>query len=340
MISVIVPVYNSEAYIDDLFRSLLGQTYKNFEVIAIDDTSTDNSLSILQKWEEKYPKKIHVYHNTSNMGVGATRNKGLLLAQGEYISFLDSDDFIHPQMFQDMYLGANFYDFPDIVCSGLVFVKESAFYHNYFNSYRRSGTLINPLGHDLELISESPSCGNKLFKREFLGDDTFLVDTMWEDYAFSYAHLFSAKSILLFHNPDYYYRKHDDKGISASGLRPNKKLMDAFLVADNIKSVTDNRGKYNNFKDDILLLQVLVILYRIREVLDWKIDNALKREIAYHLYHLAKIKYTSIYQLDQDLLSMRIDFQTVGFIKEFPSLNLDENTTKQHLDEMILSLKR
>lgn len=97
-VSVIIPVYNAEDYIHQCLDSLLQQTLKEFEIICVDDGSTDNSLQILQYYE-KLDSRIIVKHQ-ANKGAGAARNVGLQFAKGEYLSFLDADDFFEPKMLE------------------------------------------------------------------------------------------------------------------------------------------------------------------------------------------------------------------------------------------------
>ena len=94
LVSVIVPIYNVERFLERCFESILSQTYKNFEIIAIDDGSKDNSPAILDQWAKK-DSRIKAFHQ-KNAGVATTRNNGLKLAQGEYVLFVDSDDTISP----------------------------------------------------------------------------------------------------------------------------------------------------------------------------------------------------------------------------------------------------
>ena len=93
-VSIIIPAYNVENYIDDCLESVLNQTYKDYEIIIVNDGSTDSTLDILRKYEKKY-EFIKVIDN-SNHGQGYERNLALKEANGEYIFFLDSDDFIEP----------------------------------------------------------------------------------------------------------------------------------------------------------------------------------------------------------------------------------------------------
>ena len=101
-ITVIIPVYNTEKFLKDCLDSLVEETEKDIEIIAIDDASTDHSLEILEEYAKIYPN-IRVIRNEKNIGVSETRNKGIELAEGEYITFVDSDDYINPNMYKELY---------------------------------------------------------------------------------------------------------------------------------------------------------------------------------------------------------------------------------------------
>ncbi len=100
-ISVIVPVYNVEQYLDKCVQSIVTQTYKNLEIILVDDGSTDNSGAICDEWAKK-DSRIVVIHK-ENGGLSDARNAGVLAASGEYIGFIDSDDYIEPVMYEKLY---------------------------------------------------------------------------------------------------------------------------------------------------------------------------------------------------------------------------------------------
>ena len=99
LISVIIPVYNVEEYLDRCLESATLQTYKNIEIILIDDGSTDNSGKMCDEWAEK-DRRIRVIHQ-KNGGLSNARNKGIEEAKGEFISFIDSDDWIEANMLTD-----------------------------------------------------------------------------------------------------------------------------------------------------------------------------------------------------------------------------------------------
>lgn len=100
MISVIVPVYNIEHYISECLESILNQTYTDLQIIIIDDGSTDGSGKICDEYAKK-DKRIQVIH-TDNYGPGHARKEGLQYARGEYVGFVDGDDRIQPQMYEEL----------------------------------------------------------------------------------------------------------------------------------------------------------------------------------------------------------------------------------------------
>ena len=93
-ISVILPVYNSQKYLHRCLDSIFRQTYQNFDVICINDCSQDASLSILQEYEKKYPEKMTVISNETNIGQGLSRKKAIDVCESAYIAFVDSDDYL------------------------------------------------------------------------------------------------------------------------------------------------------------------------------------------------------------------------------------------------------
>jgi glycosyltransferase involved in cell wall biosynthesis len=99
-ISVIIPCYNVETYIEEGLLSVLNQTLPAREIICIDDGSSDNTIQIIRNLQEKYPNKIYLYLNEKNRGATYTRNRGLAIAKGDFIQFFDADDILLPDKFE------------------------------------------------------------------------------------------------------------------------------------------------------------------------------------------------------------------------------------------------
>lgn len=114
-ISIIIPVYNVEKYLRECLGSILNQTFTDFEVICVNDGSTDSSLKILEEYSQKDSRFKII--NQEKQGAGAARNNGLKYAQGEFVQFLDSDDYFEPTMLEEMYNKAREFDADLVVCS-------------------------------------------------------------------------------------------------------------------------------------------------------------------------------------------------------------------------------
>ncbi len=102
-VSVVVPVYNSAEYMHKAIESILSSTLNEIELVAVDDCSTDNSVELLEEYKKKYGEKIRIVRQSENCRQGAARNEGIRVSGGEYIAFVDSDDYIEPDMLQSLY---------------------------------------------------------------------------------------------------------------------------------------------------------------------------------------------------------------------------------------------
>ena len=114
LLSIIVPVYNVEKYIERCIKSILNQSFTNFELILVDDGSPDNCGKICDEYKKK-DSRIKVIHK-KNGGLSDARNAGLNIATGKYIGFVDSDDIIHPQMYEKLFNCINKYNSDIVQC--------------------------------------------------------------------------------------------------------------------------------------------------------------------------------------------------------------------------------
>lgn len=172
LVSVVIPVYNVENFVADTLESVCAQTYKNIEIICIDDGSKDNSLSILNFYSEK-DERIKVI-SQENAGVSSARNNGIRNAQGEYICFLDSDDFMHPQ-YIELQLKAISETGAEMAFCKFKNIPESSKLEGFKqlkqNSFRISTQPLADFIFKKEKI-DSSSC-NKLYLRSIVAENMF-----------------------------------------------------------------------------------------------------------------------------------------------------------------------
>jgi teichuronic acid biosynthesis glycosyltransferase TuaG len=174
LISIIMPAYNAHKYISLSIESVIKQSYLNWELIIIDDYSSDNTFTLAKKYE-KQNSKVIVYHNELNMGVSKTRNRGIELAQGDYIAFLDSDD-IWCDNKLELQVKYCYEENADFVITGIRYIndKGKAFPGEYYPPK-------NIDYHGL-LKNNSIACSSVLIKKKIISKYFFENDKIHEDY--------------------------------------------------------------------------------------------------------------------------------------------------------------
>lgn len=205
MISVIVPIYNAEKYLERCIGSLRIQTYRDIEIILINDGSTDKSSGICDYYAS-LDNRIKVIHKL-NEGVAAARNDGLKIAIGEYVGFVDSDDYIDENMYEQLYLSAHVHN-ADIVQGGCkrVSLSGSCLYSSKFKNKVVIGRKKCFREHCEKKNVDASSC-TKLFKREILGDIDFGGFHHNEDLYFNTQIFFKCK-VLIIRNELFYKYVH------------------------------------------------------------------------------------------------------------------------------------
>ena len=156
-VSVLVPIYNVEKYLDECLASLAKQTLKDIEIICINDGSTDNSPKILQKYAKKYPNFIVI--NKQNSGYGDSMNKGLEKATGEYISIVESDDFIESDAFEKLYKLAHETKADIVKANYFYHSKDGDVLHEVIKN-QKLGTPLS-LADDTSILLEEPGSGRQ-----------------------------------------------------------------------------------------------------------------------------------------------------------------------------------
>ena len=173
-VSVLLPSYRSEAYLAQAIDSVLAQTYSNWELLILDDQSPDGAWEIAQSYVQK-DDRIRCIKNERNIGVAGTRNRGLELAQGTWVAFLDSDDIWHPEKLE-MQLAA-------LKRSGADLVYTS--YAMFSDEDRRRAEYLVPESVDYEslLLENVIGCSTAMVRRSALENHRFRLDLYHEDYA-------------------------------------------------------------------------------------------------------------------------------------------------------------
>lgn len=225
LISVIVPVYKVEKYIGKCIESLMAQTYKNIEIILVDDGSPDSSGDICEEYAKK-DNRIVVLHK-ENGGLSDARNYGLLRAHGELIGFVDSDDYVNENMYQilvDTMDKTN----ADVVISALEEVAEGnepATHVEYGREYDikvMSNIDAQNIYYDRpDLRIAYTVAWNKLYKREIMGNIIYPKGYIHEDEFTTFKYLYNAKNIAFIDVPLYYYLRRDS-GIMGSAFNVKK----------------------------------------------------------------------------------------------------------------------
>lgn len=237
LISIIIPIYNLEAYLKNCIDSVIAQTYKNLEIILVDDCSMDGSINICRAYEKK-DIRIRVIEKKKNEGAGVARNAGIDIAQGQYIMFVDGDDFIAEDCVEQLYtallkgggdisvcLGKSVYNLKRIVniekadCTNCKCFDSQQAIENI--CYQRN-------------ITPGP-CG-KLFKIGLFNDLRF-PNTGYEDMAIIYRLMDKANMIVFFPVEKYYYLQR--KNNTTLG-KFNKKKLDRILVAKQMMEFIEN----------------------------------------------------------------------------------------------------
>lgn len=222
LISVIVPVYKVEPYLDRCVQSIVDQTYRNLEIILVDDGSPDNCGAMCDAWAEK-DSRIKVVHK-ANGGLSDARNAGLAVAAGQYIAFVDSDDWVAPEMYQ-LLLDRLVDDHSDISACGVEMVYENG---TPSQSLTCSGCrLLSQEQAMAAVIDESwlkQPVWYKLYKAKQIKDVPFPVGKYHEDVFWTYQIVAKAASVSVFDTPCYYYLQRNN---SIMGTEFSEKRLDA-----------------------------------------------------------------------------------------------------------------
>ncbi len=205
-ISVIIPVYNVEKYLSTCLDSVLAQTFKDFEIICVNDGSTDGSLDILNAYAQK-DARIKVI-TQENQGLSGARNTGLFHAKGEYIYFLDSDDAIHPQTLEICHTLAQKENAQLVSFHHFERAEKEPNWPTYDINCLKYKVTNTPLYYQLKKHKWKVTVNacTKFYARDLIKDIAFIQGITSEDYPHTYAVLFKEPKSVLLNLPLYFYR--------------------------------------------------------------------------------------------------------------------------------------
>lgn len=241
-VSVIVPVYNVEQYIERCLNSIINQSLKNIEIICINDGSTDSSLSKLEKYRE-IDNRIKII-NQENQGLSAARNNGLKIANGEYVGYVDSDDWISSNFFELLYNNAKKYN-ADIACGEIKRINNDYLEKDFFVIKKKKISKKSRIKFNLCNIPKYNYVSNKIYRKDALISSRieFPKGRNFEDIVWTPRVVNKLGALVTVPNAIYYYFVNNN---SITEVFDDKSKKDFFYaVNDAVSYIVDNKIKCN-----------------------------------------------------------------------------------------------
>lgn len=237
-VSIIVPVYNVEKYIEKCLTTLVNQTLQDIEIIVVNDGSTDNSKAVIDKFLNEFPNKIK-YLEKENGGLSDARNFGMPYATGEYIAFLDSDDYVELNMYEEMYNKAKEENSDYVECD---FIWE-------YPNKTKVDTGTEYSGKKEMIVNARVVAWNKLIKKSIIEENQirFTKGVRYEDVDFFY-------KLAPFLNKVSFVRKlfiHYIQRNTSIANTQNEKTKDIFVVLENTIKSYKEKNLYDTYKDEL-----------------------------------------------------------------------------------------
>lgn len=254
-VSVIVPVYNLEDLISETLMSLINQTFKDFEIIVLNDGSKDNSLSIISVFAQ-FDKRIKIV-NQENQGLGATRNNALCFAKGEYILYLDGDDLLSNDAIEILVESMKKDDFDFVVLGAYNYHSSKKSVGSY--SYQKLPKFLRNkiLENNDEILSNlfrfPRTAWSKFYRKDFVVKNglKFQEKVTGEDQLFFVNAFINANKIMVLEKNLYYYRRARKNSLTFSKVRNTTDLIKIFYAVEEIVST------YNKINSEFIIKKYL-----------------------------------------------------------------------------------
>ncbi len=312
--SIIVPVYNVEEYLVECLDSLINQTYKAYEIILVDDGSTDKSGSICDSYVEKN-SSVRVFHK-KNGGLSDARNYGIDQASGDYMIFVDSDDYIDVNMLQIYYQASIDNDYPDLLIDQSMYAFcddtiKSDDYYDYKEFGKKNGKeAFMTLLEGGPLWSPCSKCYKITFWKE--NDFHFTKGIYAEDLDLIYKVVYLADSVVM--TPTMYYYREKRQG-SISNTIKKKKFMDIFNIIDGWESFFKEYQVENKARDNMYFYFGEIMFFFIMGNL-YLLEKSERKEIFDKLreYHYVCYKYNNFIGKTTNIFINLIGIEKTSFL--------------------------
>ena len=250
-LSIIVPIYNVEQYLRRCVDSLIQQTLSDIEIILVNDASPDNSITIMREYEHRYPDKIVVIDSSVNLKQGGARNLGIRAATADYIGFIDSDDWVDPNMFEQLYNKAIEKNADVVSCNSFRAMSESEYVPFLPRDLSSITGELDVRKREAILIEgSSPGIVSKIYKRNMIVDHSiwfpehlFYEDNLWGPLVFLYANNYYHINESYY----YYYLNSNSTVVSTESMHHFERLTVEIMKLEQYK----DRGLYEQYKDAI-----------------------------------------------------------------------------------------
>lgn len=251
-LSIIVPVYNmaSDGKLEYCLDSLVAQTVEDYEIIAVDDCSTDGSYAVLQDYERRFPDRFHAVHSEVNRHQGGAKNIGLRMAKGDWIGFIDSDDWIMPDMYEKLIERAQETGADLVGCDYCLTGEHSMKVGQVVPNNKREQSGMLDTAKRRSLILDGGSLVVKIFRRSMILEKElwFPEDIFYEDNALGNSYFVLAKHFEYIEEPMYYYYQHDASTVHTISVKRCEDRMEAGrLMIEEAR----RHGYYDEFKPEL-----------------------------------------------------------------------------------------
>lgn len=297
-VSIIVPVYNVEKYLRRCLDSLNNQTLEEIEIIMVNDGSTDSSAEICKEYLKD--NKKFKYVEQSNQGLSGARNSGIKIATGEYLGFVDSDDFVTDDMFEVLYNNAIKFNVDISACGHMSYFENGNIKINTKKYIKKRYTRAEAL--DLFLIQElfDVVAWNKIYKREIFNETEYPIGKIYEDIQTTYKLIDKSNGVYLDSTPKYYYFQRINS-ISHSSF--DKRM---FWIIEGINDYKKICANSVRFKNEIVgeIRWYLVIYNKMIQsnIIDKEIEKNIKEMIKNNLGKIIFNRYNGLVRKIQMLL--------------------------------------